>query len=154
LLASADGGALSALDGTWQLDLAKSDDPTSVLEKLDVGWLIKKAAPTTRPTHVIVTAQNQATIEIQSPLSTRKSTLIFDGKSVATDDFFGSAIEYTANREGDTIVTHGVMKHSKLGKVAFDTRRLVQDDGTMLYAISLTVPGEAPRVLKRVFRKK
>ena len=104
ILAAGDGGS-SALDGTWQLELERSTNPTALLERLDVGWLIKKAAPSARPTHVIVTGDERISIEVQSPLNTRKTTLVLDGRTTATDDFFGNGVEYTARREGDTIIT-------------------------------------------------
>lgn len=119
-----------------------------------MGWLLKKAAPSARPTHVIVTGDERISVEVQSPLNTRKTALVLDGKTTATDDFFGNGVEYTARREGDAIVTSGVMTSPKLGKVPLETRRSVQDDGTMLYTISLTFPGEPPTVLKRVFKRK
>ena len=89
---SASDGGVSALDGTWVLDLERSTDPAPFLERLGVSWLLRKVGPTVRTTNVIVTTADRATIEVKSSLAGRRNVLVFDGTTPTKDDFFGNAL--------------------------------------------------------------
>lgn len=152
-LTATDGG-VSALDGTWVLDADRSTDPGPVLERLHVGWLLRKMAPTVKPTNVIVTAADRATVEVKSPIGSKRNVLVFDGVTPTNDDFFGNPLTYLVTIEGDTIVGRGHVTLEKEGKVPLELRRRVEEDGAMTLRIIVTPPGESQIELKRVFKRK
>lgn len=145
---------MSALDGTWLLDLERTTDPGPVLERLKVGWVLRKVGPTVRFTNVIVTTATRATIEVKSTLGGRRNVLVFDGTTPTVDDFFGNPLTYTVTIEGDTIVGRGHLTLEKEGKVPLELRRRVEEDGSMTLRIIVTPPGEPQLEMKRVFKRK
>jgi hypothetical protein len=136
------------------LDLDRSTDPGPVLERLNVGWFLRKVGPTVRTTNVIVTTADRATIEVKSPVGGRRNVLVFDGATPTTDDFFGNPLAYTVTVEGDTIVGRGSLTLEKEGKIPLETRRRVEEDGSMTLRIIVTPPGEPQLEIKRVFKRK
>lgn len=154
LLASSDGG-VSALDGTWQLDVERSTDPGPVLQRMDVPWLLRKVGPSVKTTNVIVTSPERAVIEVKSSIiPSKRTTLVLDGTTVMNDDFFGHPFTYVASIEGDTIVSRGEVTLKKEGKMPLEFRRRVEDDGSMTLRISVRPPGEKPLEIVRVFKRK
>jgi hypothetical protein len=154
MLAAADGG-VSALDGTWVLDLERSTDPGPVLQRLDVPWVLRKVGPTVKVTNVIVTTPEKAVVEAKSTLiPSKRTTLFFDGVTATKDDFFGHPFSYVTTIEGDTIVAKGQVTLPKEGKVPLELRRRVDEEGRMVYRIIVTPPGEKTLELVRVFNRK
>lgn len=154
VLAAADGG-VSALDGTWILDLERSTDPGPVLERLDVPWVLRKVGPSVKVTNVIVTTSEKAVIEAKSTLiPTKRTTQFFDGVTPTKDDFFGHPFSYVATIEGDTIVAKGEVTLKKEGKIPLELRRRVDEEGRMVYRIIVTPPGEKTLEIVRVFNRK
>lgn len=146
---------MSALDGTWVLDLERSTDPGPVLQRLEVPWVLRKVGPTVRVTNVIVTTPQKAVVEAKSTLiPSKRTTLVFDGVTETKDDFFGHPFSYVATIEGDTIVARGGVDLKKLGKVPLELRRRVDDEGRMIYRIICSPPGEPPLEVVRVFNRK
>jgi hypothetical protein len=154
VLAAADGG-VSALDGTWVLDLERSTDPGPVLQRLDVPWVLRKVGPSVRVTNVIVTSSEKAVIEAKSTLiPSKRTTQVFDGVTETKDDFFGHPFSYVVTIEGDTIVAKGAVTLPKEGKVPLELRRRVDEEGRMIYRIIVTPPGEKTLEIVRVFNRK
>lgn len=145
---------VTALTGTWLLDLEKSSNPTPALERVGVNWLIRKAAASVRTTNVIVATEEKMTYEVKSSIAGRRLVLVFDGKTVTTDDFFGNALAYTSKVEGGAIVSNGTVDMKDRGKFPLELRRQVNADGTMSLRISIFPPNEEPVVLLRVFNRK
>ena len=125
-----------------------------MLERLKVSWFLRKVGPTVRFTNVIVTTPERMTLEAKSAVGGRRSVLVFDGVTPTTDDFFGNPLTYTVTIEGDTIVGRGSLTLEKEGKVPLETRRRVEEDGSMTLRILVTPPGEPQLELKRVFKRK
>lgn len=136
------------------LDAERTTDPGPVLERLQVGWFLRKMAPTVKPTNVIVTSADRATVEVKSPIGSRRNTLVFDGTTPTTDDFFGNPLIYVVTLEGDTIVGRGHVTLPKEGKVPLELRRRVDEEGFMTLRIIVSPPAEKQIELKRVFKRK
>lgn len=136
------------------LDSERTTDPGPVLERLRVGWLLRKMAPTVRPTNVIVVTADRATVDVKSPIGTRRNTLVFDGTTPTTDDFFGNPLTYVVTIEGDTIVGRGHVTLEKEGRVPLELRRRVEEDGVMTLRIIVSPAQEKQIELKRVFKRK
>lgn len=152
-LAASDGG-VSALDGTWVIDLERSTDPGPVLERFDVPWLLRKVGPTVKVTVVIVTTPERAVVSSKSSLvPSKRNTLVFDGVTPTNDDFFGHPFRYLVTIEGDTIVGRGEVT-LKQEKIPLELRRRVEDDGSMTLRIIVTPPGEKTIEVVRVFKRK
>ncbi len=136
------------------LDSERTTDPGPVLERLRVGWFLRKMAPTVRPTNVIVVTADRATVDVKSPIGTRRNTLVFDGTTPTTDDFFGNPLTYVVTIEGDTIVGRGHVTLEKEGRVPLELRRRVEEDGVMTLRIIVSPAQEKQIELKRVFKRK
>lgn len=145
---------MSALEGTWVLDSERTTDPGPVLERLQVGWFLRKMAPAVKPINVIAVTAERATVDVKSPIGTRRNTLVFDGTTPTNDDFFGNPLTYVVTIEGDTIVGKGHVTLPKEGKVPLELRRRVEEDGVMTLRIIVQPPGEKQIELKRVFKRK
>ena len=125
-----------------------------MLERLDVPWLLRKVGPTVRTTNIIVTTPERATIEVKSALvPTKRTSLVFDGVTETSDDFFGHPFSYVVNVEGDTIVCRGHVTLKK-EKVPLELRRRVEEDGAMTLRIIVTPPGEKTVEVVRVFNRR
>ena len=82
-------GAPDDLAGTWELDLEASSDPVPVLDRMGANFLIKHAAKSVRPTHVIIAGNGRFSLTIKSLIVTRRYLVVLDDNTKTDDDFFG-----------------------------------------------------------------
>jgi len=147
-------GAPDDLAGTWELDLEASSDPVPVLERMGANFLLKHAAKTVRPTHVIIAGKGKFSLTIKSLIVTRRYLVVLDDKTETPDDFFGHPFAYTSHVEGDAVVSKGEVDLGKKGRMPLGLKRFVDDKGRMRLHITLFPRGESPIEIQRVFQRR
>jgi hypothetical protein len=150
---AAEPADVGQLAGEWRLDLEASSDPVPALERLDVSWVVRKAARSVRPRNRIDLKDGTLTNVMQSLIVTRTVTQKLDGATPTQEDFFGYALTYTSVVEGGAVVSRGSIDLKKDGKAPVELRREVQPDGRMTLTIKVSPPEEQPLEIVRVFNR-
>jgi hypothetical protein len=147
-------GAPDTLAGTWELDLKASSDPQPVLKRMGANWLIREAAKSVRPTHIIIAGNGRFSLTIKSLIVTRRYLVVLDDSTKTDDDFFGHPFFYTSHVEGDAVVSQGVVDLGDKGSMKLSLKRFVDEQGRMRLCITLFPDGEAPLEIQRVFQRR
>lgn len=92
--------------GTWDLDLARSDDPGPLLERLGVPWLFRLLAPKAVQQEIIV---EPGRVQIRVSGQRKDELLTVDGKTPSRTELVGSPLVLVSRVEGDAIVSEGTV---------------------------------------------
>ncbi|MBM4280701.1 MAG: hypothetical protein FJ137_08030 [Deltaproteobacteria bacterium] len=95
-----------ALVGTWDLDVARSDDPGPLLQRLGVPWLFRVLAPRVVQREIIV---QPSRVRIRVSGRPRDEVLTVDGKTPSYTELVGSPLVLVSRVEGDAIVSEGTV---------------------------------------------
>lgn len=149
----AQAGVPQTLEGRWDLDLEASGDPTPLLDALEAGFIVRRAAHSVRPTHVIAVNEGGFDIKVKTLLMTNRRTVVLDGATATDDDFFGHAVTYTSRVEGERVVSTGTIDLGARGRVPLTMERFIDAQGRMCLDIIVTTPGSGRLVASRVFTR-
>ena len=95
-----------AIVGTWDLDLARSDDAGPLLERLGVPWLFRVLAPKVVQQEIIF---EPGRVHIRVSGQAKDEILTVDGKTPSRTELVGSPLVLVSRVEGDAIVSEGTV---------------------------------------------
>jgi hypothetical protein len=151
--AAQDGGAANPLSGTWKLDSEASTDLAPLLERYHANFIIRRFASAVAPTNEIRFGAGQMTIDVHAATVHKQSTLVFDGKTLTTEDLFGTPYEYSSVLEDGVVVSRGKVKRAEGEPDELLMRRFVAPGGTMVLQMTITPKDGKPLEVKRVFKR-
>ncbi len=148
--------ASDALDGTYVLDPKASDDPAPLMEALGMGIAETTVARKMKTRMTIDGNDEQVTIVIHSPLGSATSVLPTDGSMVEIDGKGLGAGQARANwqENGTRLVVVSESTSPNGQTVHTATSRYLQDADTLIQQFDVSIDGQAPVTIKRVFRRK
>lgn len=148
-------GANDTLDGTYILDPEASDDPSPIMKILGMNAVMRAVARKMKTKMIIDGEPGQVTINLESSVGSNESVLQTDGTPIVAEggEFGSGAMAMRWNDDGtaliavsDTILADGRKVHN------VTTRKLIDAD-TLLQQFDVTIEGEDPTTLKRIFRR-
>lgn len=147
--------AAEGLSGTWVLDTAASDSVQPLLEAQGVpGWK-RKLADRLTVTQTVTDGGDHLKVAISSRVHSDTQDLPLDGvERIQSGQEGRSALVRSERTDDGAVVTWSTSKADDGRTVALVVRRTLTDDGaTMVQALELTVDGQPPVTMKRVFRR-
>lgn len=143
----------SALDGTWLLDLAASDDVRPLLEAQGLGFLEREAAARIQPTHVVQDLGGSLRVRVDSSMGTDDRAFPLDGVPRSETNRRGLPSTVKSWRDGAAVVTESVVTDAQGRAVTTLARRYLDPTGRMVLEYTFTVEGQPPVKVKRVFQR-
>ncbi len=152
---TATAAANDTLDGTYVLDPKASDDPSPIMKVLGMNAVMRAVARKMKTQLTIDGEAGQVTIGLESSVGSNTSVLQTDGTPVTAEggEFGSGTMTVRWSDDGtaliavsDTVLGDGRTVHN------VTTRKLI-DAETLLQQFDVTIEGEDPTTLKRIFRR-
>ncbi len=142
-------------NGTWVLDLPASESPDTLLKRLGMPSVEREIADSAKLQAMYQQKADLLVVRTKGPAFSRTEQLRLDGQPEAKNEApIGPYTERTAwSADGKQLISTGLFR-TKDGKNATlrVTRQLT--DGTLVLNETLSVVGEAPLAVRRVWHRK
>lgn len=147
------GEPSSPFEGTWDLDLDASSDPTPALERLGVSWVIRKAARRVRTTSIIAWGEGRFRLDVRSVIVNRGTDVVLDDHTPSNDDFLGRPFSYVSRLENGTVLSRGVVLAESGEMILLEMERSLDHEGRMVVRFILHPEDGPPLAILRVSRR-
>ncbi len=141
------------LAGKWKLDTGLSTDLSEVLTHFDANFVVRHFAKRVATVNTITFGADRFDLKVEASGVSKTTAIVLDGKTETTDELFGNPYAFTSVREGEAVVSQGVVTLKGGKKERLALRRAVEADGRMVLAITLYPETGTPLVIKRVFNR-
>ncbi|MEO0604857.1 MAG: hypothetical protein AAF211_25720 [Myxococcota bacterium] len=154
LAAGAQAAEPRAMNGRWLLDPDQSGELVPFMKAIGVPWIERQAGKNATPEHTITVAEDHSTVRIRTVGLGKEKLEAFsvNGQRQPTK---ARGFETASHEWSDMGVLVSQMwgTRSDGAKLAAVVERHVTDDGTLRFAIALTVDGGSPMKVERVYVK-
>ncbi len=152
---AAPAAANDTLDGTFVLDPKASDDPGPIMKILGMNAAMRAIAKKMKSKLTIDGEGDQVSITVETSLGANESVLQADGTPITAEggEFGSGSMSIRWSEDGASLVATSdtVLKDGRT--VHNITTRSLQDADTLLQQFDVTIEGEEPMTIKRIFRR-
>ncbi len=147
--------ANDTLDGTYVLDPEASDDPSAIMKILGMNAVMRAVARKMKTKLTIDGEDGQVTIQLESSVGSNESVLQTDGTPITAEggEFGSGSMTIRWSEDGSALIGVSDTVLADGRKVHNVTTRKLENADTLLQQFDVTIEGEEPTTLKRIFRR-
>lgn len=147
--------ASDALDGTYLLDPKASDDPTAIMKIMGMNAAVRAVAKKMKTRMVLDGEPDQVTLTLSSPVGSNESVMRTDGSETVVDggEFGSGSMRAWWSEDGAALIVESSTQMPDGRSVGNVTTRRLEDADTLLQRFDVTIEGEEPITLRRIFRR-